>query len=211
MKDLILIGGGGHCKSVIDVIEMQGYYKIVGILDKPDLVGTIVLGYPIVGTDSDILKFKNQNCEFLITIGQIRAADSRIKIYSFLKSIDAKIAKVISPLANISKHSLVKDGTIVMHHANINASSTIGVNGIINTNAIIEHDVKIGDHCHISTGTIINGNCKIANNCFIGSNSVLMEGINVEENCTIGMGSVVNKSIIGKNNIIFGNPAKKKK
>ena len=34
MKQIILIGGGGHCKSCIDVIENGNKYKIRGIIDK---------------------------------------------------------------------------------------------------------------------------------------------------------------------------------
>ena len=54
MKEIILIGGGGHCKSVIDVIEQQGHFSISGIVDKPELFGTDVLGYPVIGNDSDL-------------------------------------------------------------------------------------------------------------------------------------------------------------
>ena len=54
MKEIILIGGGGHCKSVIDVIEQESQFVIVGIVDKLELIGTDVLGYPVIGSDSDL-------------------------------------------------------------------------------------------------------------------------------------------------------------
>ena len=60
MQNLILIGGGGHCKSCIDVIEGVNDYKILGILDTADKVGQEVLGYKIIGTDSDIEKYAKE-------------------------------------------------------------------------------------------------------------------------------------------------------
>ena len=54
MKEIILIGGGGHCKSVIDVIEQESQFVIVGIVDKPELIRTEVLGYPVIGSDADL-------------------------------------------------------------------------------------------------------------------------------------------------------------
>ena len=43
MKKIVLIGGGGHCKSVIDVIEQEGQFTIVGIVDNAELLGSKIL------------------------------------------------------------------------------------------------------------------------------------------------------------------------
>ena len=69
-KNLILIGGGGHCKSVIEVAESVGY-NILGILDRPEEVGKKVLAYDVIGVDDDIPKYVN-NSAFIITVGQIK-------------------------------------------------------------------------------------------------------------------------------------------
>ena len=60
MKEIILIGGGGHCKSVIDVIEQESKYKIAGIIDKKELIGKDVLGYKIIGSDDDLADLKDK-------------------------------------------------------------------------------------------------------------------------------------------------------
>ena len=75
-KKLILIGGGGHCKSCIDVIEQSNQFTLVGILDNPALVGLSVLGYDIIGTDDQIEKLSMKGYDFLITIGQIHSLHS---------------------------------------------------------------------------------------------------------------------------------------
>lgn len=205
MKNLILIGGGGHCKSVIDVVECENKFKILGILDKEEFVGKDVLGYKIIGTDTMIEKLNTSDNFFIITLGQIKSADIRKNIFEKLKFIGANIATVISPRAQVSNHSKILEGTIVMHDALVNANASVGKNCIINTKALIEHDVNIGSHCHISTSSVINGECTIGDESFIGSNSVLVQGIRLGKKTVVGAGAVVTKSS-ESNSLIVGNP-----
>lgn len=206
--DLILIGGGGHCKACIDVIECEGKFNIIGILDIQERKGEMVLGYPIIGSDDDIPSLVSESCSFLITVGQIKSADIRKKLYDKLKVLNAKLATIISRKANVSKHAIIGEGTIVMHAANINVDALIGVNCIINTGSNLEHDVVIGKHCHISTYAVINGNCNIGDETFIGSGSTISNGISVLANVTVGAGSVVYNNI-NTTGLFAGNPLKK--
>jgi sugar O-acyltransferase (sialic acid O-acetyltransferase NeuD family) len=205
-RKVILIGGGGHCHSVIDVVETEDKYQIIGILDQNKKIGAKILGYKVIGTDSDIIEWHKKEVGFIITLGQIKTAERRISIYEKLESINADIVISISPTAHVSKHAKIGKGSVIMHHAIINSKVKIGCNSIINTKALIEHDSIIGNNCHISTAAVVNGSCKINNGCFVGSNSVLFENITIGENCIIGAGSVVTKSFKNDNEI-FGNPA----
>lgn len=188
---LILIGGGGHCKSCIDVIELENNFEIIGILDVKEKIGQKVLGYEIIGTDEDIEKYAKEKFYFLITLGQIGTVDLRINIFKKLELLGAKIATIISPLAYVSKHSEVQVGTIVLHHALVNAKVLIGKNCIINSKALIEHDVIIEDYCHISTGAIVNGNTIVSEKSFVGSNSTIVHGVKIPKNSFIKAGSLM--------------------
>ncbi|MDR0678348.1 MAG: hypothetical protein LBF44_02310, partial [Holosporaceae bacterium] len=172
MKGLILIGGGGHCRSCIDVIERHGEFRIIGILDNHLKIGTSILDYEIVGNDGNIKDFTQKAMGFMITIGQMKTAETRMTIFNRLKNLRAKISTIISPLAYVSRHASIGEGTIVMHHALINANARVGKNCIINSKALIEHDAVVADHCHISTAAIVNGGAKIKESSFVGSNSV---------------------------------------
>lgn len=180
MEKILLVGGGGHCKSVIDVIEQQNIYSIVGIVDKKELIGTKVLGYEVIGCDDDLDELFNKYKNACITVGHIKSNKLRIKLFNKVKKIGFSLPAIISPLAYVSKHAEIMDGSIVMHHALINANAKIGKNCIINTKSLIEHDVEISDNCHISTGTIINGGCFVKDNSFMGSNSVSKEYVTIE-------------------------------
>ena len=191
MKDIVLIGGGGHCKSVIDVIEQEGKFKIVGIVDKPELLDSKVLGYSVIGNDSDLSSLvKKYQCA-LITVGQIKSPDLRIKLFSLANKVGFFLPSIISPRAYVSKHAVVGKGTIVMHDVLINTNAKIGDNCIINTKSIVEHGSNIGDHCHISTNAVINGDVVVGSGSFIGSGAVTKEGIRINDNFFAKAGSII--------------------
>lgn len=192
LKPLILVGGGGHCKSVIDVAESAGY-SILGILDKPEEIGKHVLAYKVIGTDDDIPKFVDK-AEFIITVGQIKSSAVRRKIAERIESAGGKFATVIASDATVSKYALIGEGTAILHKCVINADAKIGRNCIINTMVNIEHEVEIGDFCHISTGTMVNGMTKVGNDSFVGSGSVLYNCIEISSNSIIPAGSVIRKN-----------------
>lgn len=180
-KQLILIGGGGHCRSCIDVIELENRYSIVGILDKKENIGDTILGYKILGDDSDIYKYAESGCFFLITVGQIKNALLRKKLFERVVKTKGTLAKIVSPRAYVAKSSFIGEGTIVMHDVLINANTCIGNNCIINSKALIEHDCNIMSHCHVSTAAVINGDVEMGEGCFFGSNAVSKQGVSIED------------------------------
>lgn len=203
-KKLILVGGGGHCKSVIDVAESAGF-QIQGILDIPENVGKKVLGYWIVGTDDQIPDYVN-DAVFIVTVGHIKDASLRIKLHQKIVDAGGTLATIIASSAHVSKYAQIEEGSVVMHQAVVNADASIGRGCIINTFANIEHDAKIGDYCHISTGAMINGNCVVGNETFFGSQSVMVNGIEITAGCVIGAGSLIRKNATQKG-VYSGNPA----
>ena len=196
MKEkIILIGGGGHCKSCIDVIEQAGIFDIAGIVDMPEKCGQIVLGYPVIGTDADLPVLVKTYKNVLISLGQVKSPTRRIELFNYLKQLNARFPVIQSPLAYVSPHAQIAEGTIVMHHALINVGARVGRNCIINTKALVEHDAVIEDYCHISTGGIINGGVRIGSGTFFGSNAVCKEYIEIGENAVIGCGATIVKNI----------------
>lgn len=190
-RDLILVGGGGHCRSCIDVIELEGKWRITGIIDRPEKVGENVLGYPVIAGDEEIPRLARDYPFFLVTLGHIKSPARRREIFGQLKELGAEMPTVVSPLAYVSPHAVVEEGTVVFHRATINAGARIGCNGIVNSCALIEHDAVVGDHCHISTGAILNGGVRVAEGTFVGSGVVTRQGVAIGAGCLIGAGVTV--------------------
>ncbi len=191
MNEIILIGGGGHCKSVIDVIEQEGRFNIVGIVDKPELLNSNVLGYSVIANDSDLGNLAKKYQYALITVGQIKSPLLRIKLFDLAIKAGFIMTSVVSPRAYVSKHAIIGKGVVVMHDALVNASASIGDNCIINSKVLIEHDVVIESHCHVSTHATINGNVKVEKNCFVGSGATTKESVTIRKNSFIKAGSLV--------------------
>lgn len=191
MKDIILIGGGGHCKAVIDVIEQEGKFNIIGIIDKPELLGKNVLGYEIIGNDSQLSNLIKKCNNVIITIGQIRSPLLRINLFNEVLKLGFALPTIVSPRAYISQRARIGIGSVVMHDALVSAGSLVGDNCIINSKAIVEHDSEIGNHCHISTNAVINGDVTVGNGSFIGSGVVTKEGIRIKDNFFAKAGSVI--------------------
>jgi sugar O-acyltransferase (sialic acid O-acetyltransferase NeuD family) len=175
MKKILLVGGGGHCKAVIDVIEQEGKYQIAGIIDKQELLGTRVLGYEVIGCDDDLERLSLEYSFALVTVGHIYSNAIRVKLFNHLKGLGYTLPTIISPLSYVSRHVSIEEGTIVMHHALVNVNAEIGYNCIINTKALVEHDVRVENHCHISTATVINGGCTVKAHSFVGSHTTTKE------------------------------------
>jgi sugar O-acyltransferase (sialic acid O-acetyltransferase NeuD family) len=186
---LILIGGGGHCKSCIDVIEQENKFIIAGIVDIKKSISDL-LRYPWLGHDDDLAKLRLHYDYALITIGQIKTPAIRIRLFDYIKSLGFKLPVIISPRAYVSKHAKLGSGTVVMHDVLINAGAIVGDNCIINTKSLIEHDAVIENNCHISTGAIINGGVIVKQGSFVGSNAVTKESVKTHENDFIKAGSL---------------------
>jgi len=192
---ILLIGGGGHCHSVIDVIELTNKYEIIGIVDTKENIGKNVLDYEVIACDDDLETIFETCKNAAITVGHIKSNELRKKLFEKAKNIGFNFPTIISPLAYVSKHATLEEGTVVMHHALVNASARVGKNCIINSKALVEHDVRIEDHCHISTGAILNGGVHVKANTFYGSNATCKEYINIGSHVTIGGGASVMKSV----------------
>ncbi len=188
---ILLLGAGGHTRSCIDVIEQEGRYTVGGLVGLSREVGSHVLSYPVLGTDGDLPDLLPRFSSVLITVGQIKSPEARMKLHALLEARGCRLPVIVSPRAYVSAYAQVGAGTIVMHGAVVNAGARIGRNCIINSQALVEHGAVVGDHCHIATAAVINGDVSIGTGSIIGSTACVRQGIRVAEHCVVGMGQLV--------------------
>ncbi len=195
MKNIYLLGGGGHCRSCIDVIESTNLYRIGGIFDTSVNANEMVGAYKYLGDDNELNKWITADDSALVCIGHIKSYVRRQELYNDLVRIGCDIPTVVSPHAYVGRHVEIGAGTIVMHGVVVNVGVSIGSNSIINSQALLEHDVTVGEHSHVSTGAIVNGGVTIGSGTFIGSGTVLHQGITIGSSCVVAAGSVVTESL----------------
>lgn len=200
MNKLILIGAGGHAKSVADSID-KSEYELCGFLDS-NKKGTH-LGLPILGAQiEDIPDYEKYS--YFISIGDV---GYRKLWFERLRGQGLNIINIIDPSAIISNSVKMGIGNFVGKMAIINADAEIGDNNVINTKALIEHECKVGDHNHLSTNSVINGNVIVENGVFMGSSSVCNGQVRIGSNVIIGSGSVIIADV-PENVTVVGVPAR---
>lgn len=204
-KKILLIGGGGHCHSVLDSILASEFYDDIGIIDNFD---SSVLDIPVVGTDDDVLRLMSEGwTDAFITVGSVGNTKLRRKLFEMVKSFGMNIPTIIDPTAIVARGTELAEGVYVGKRAVINTGSKIGTSAIINTGAIVEHDCFIGNFSHISPGTTVCGQVYIGNDSHVGAGSVVRQQIKIGNSVLIGAGSIVVKDI-PDNEKAYGNPCK---
>lgn len=192
LSKLVLIGGGGHCKSVIDAAKRMNCFNEIVITDPNIKQGTQVLGCTVAGTDDCLKKLHQQGFEYaFVTIGSVKINLLREKIADKAAALGYTFPVIRDPSAIVSGSAIIGDGTFIGKNVVINAETKIGRHCIINTGAIIEHECSIGDFTHISVGTILCGEVTVKDNCMIGAGTTVIQCININKNVVIGANSTV--------------------
>lgn len=201
MEDILLLGLGGHAHSVVDSIEQDRKYNIVGFLDTEKMQGKQYKDYRVLDTDDALQKyFDNGIKNAFITIGFMGHGMVRNQLYQRLKDIGYNIPNIIDKTAVISENVEFEDGIFVGKKAVINANVKIGKMCIINTGAIVEHDCKIKSFSHIAVGSVVCGGVLIGEGTLIGANTTVIQQKVIGNKCIIGAGTVVSRDI--QDNII---------
>lgn len=191
MKRLILIGGGGHCKSVLDAAIRMNEFEEIVITDAHMERGT-VMGCRIVGDDSVLPDYYNSGyTNAFVTVGNIGDSNLRKKLVDMASKIGYGFPKIIDPSATVSEYADIDDGVFVGKGAIINAECVIGRHSIINTGAIVEHDCHIGEHSHVAVGARICGGSIIGDESFVGAGATIVQGVNVRNKSFIKAGSLI--------------------
>lgn len=210
MEKMILVGGGGHCKSIIDSINDLKQFEIVGIVDKKQKKD-IELGIGIIGSDENLNSiYKSGIKNAFIAVGSIGNPNIRIKLYDLLKNIGYNFPIIIDKTAIVSSNVIIKDGVFIGKGVIINTNAVIKKQCILNSGVIVEHDCKINEFVHLAPGATLSGGVTIGERTHIGTNSTIIQNINVGNDVIVGAGSVIIEDI--KDGItVYGNPGREAK
>ncbi|RJR21780.1 MAG: acetyltransferase [Nitrospiraceae bacterium] len=208
-EKIIILGGGGHAKVLIEIIRSGGIFEIAGILDARFEKGLKISGVPVIGKD-DLLPGifeRDRIINACIGVGSTRDNSLRRALYEKVKQIGFSVPSLVHPKAVVSASCRISEGTQLMASSVVQPCSFIGENTIINTGAIIDHDCNVGRHVHICPGAVLSGECLVGEGSFIGTGATIVNGIKIGKNVTIGAGSVVVNDI-ADDSVVKGVPAR---
>jgi sugar O-acyltransferase (sialic acid O-acetyltransferase NeuD family) len=172
MEDIVIVGFGGHAKSVADSIERGGNYHIIGYTDLQEHMSK----YMYLGTDHVLPKiFDSGVHNAAIGIGFMGSGSIRNTIYDTLKRIGFGLPVIIDPSAIVSESAILGEGTFIGKSAIVNAEATIGKMAIINSKALVEHECVVGEYTHIAVGAVLCGQVKVGTETLIGANATVIQ------------------------------------
>lgn len=192
MKDIVIIGNGGHSKVIQDIVAVNKGMKVSAILDDQfsawETIHSVKAG-PVHFAESLL---QDDHHYFIIGIGSNKI---RREIVKRLSLPEDRYISLVHSTAVISSSARIGRGTVVMANAVINADTKIGKHSIVNTGAIVEHDTWIEDYVHISPGAILTGNVRIGEGTHVGAGAVIIPQCSIGNWCMVGAGSAVIQSV----------------
>ncbi|MGF6442753.1 acetyltransferase [Paraburkholderia youngii] len=209
MQNIVLVGSSGHAKVVIDIVERQGLYRIVGLIDAFRAPGETTLAYPVLSGESDLTIIADE-LDLKGVIVAIGDNYVRAKVAANVAEICPQLPLVsaVHPEASIGKGTTIGAGTVVMAGAVINSACEIGRGCIVNTRASLDHDCVMEDYSSLAPGVTTGGNCRIGNHAAVSIGAVLRHGVVIGEHSVVGAGSIVLKDVDAFS-VTYGSPAKK--
>ncbi len=209
VENILVIGGGGHAKSVISAIKKLDQFKIVGYLDVKDQGE--VLGVKWIGTDENRTEiYEKYRCSAALGIGSTEISQQRCEIIKKFTASGFSFPVIVSPTAIVNEDVKIAQATVILDGVIINAGTRVGQGCILNTGSVIEHDCTIGDFVHIAPGVILSGGVYIGNNCLLGTGSKVIQCRSICSDCLVGAGAVVVEDINSSGTYV-GVPARRKK
>jgi sugar O-acyltransferase (sialic acid O-acetyltransferase NeuD family) len=186
---VIILGGGGHAKVLIDALLLQRR-KVLGYIAR-DKGEERILGFSYLGDERMILEWDPKKLKLVNGLGSIRSTSSRKELYDRFRRKGYHFESVVHPSAVIASGVRLEEGVQIMARVVVGPESRLGTNTLVNTGAVVDHDCNIGAHVHIAPGAVLNGNVRIEGRVHVGTGAIIIQGLVIGSNSVIGAGSVV--------------------
>jgi len=193
---IIVYGGGGHGKALIDLIRAEGSYSLVGIVDDDVPAGTLIMNVPVLGGEGILKQLLERGvCLAANAVGGIGNIQTRIKMFERLSQAGFTCPTLIHPRAFIEPSARLAEGIQVMPHAYVGSETEVGYGVIVNTGAIVSHDCRLGDYANLSPGAILAGEVNIGSAVLVGMGVTINLRVRVGDRARIGNGATVKQDV----------------
>ncbi len=194
-KPVVILGGGGHARVVIDALRRAGHV-IAGVIDpKPEVAENLPAGVKWLGRD--LSQAKARDLQVAIGVGSLeaRADNARIKLFGEAKVGGFEILSVRHPSAIVAADVALGEGAQIMAGAILQPGVRTGINCIVNTGASLDHDCRLGDHVHVAPGVVLSGTVEIGTGVHLGTGAIVIQNIKIGDWAMIAAGAIVTQDV----------------
>jgi len=189
---MIIYGGGGHAKAVLEMAETIGAFRIAGIVDDNIAAGTVVLGVNVLGGREVLPGLTEQGIRLAANgVGGIININVRVRLFELLESGGFALPILLHPRATVERSAQVGDGVQVFANAYVGPSSVLWPKCMVNTGAIVSHDCEIGSYTHIAPGALLAGHVRVGERSLVGMGVTTAIGIVIGSGARIGNGAIL--------------------
>ena len=193
MEKVVVLGAriDGHAKVVLEIIEAEGKYEVVGFIDDT-LFGKdgTIRNIPVIGTTSDLSKLKKKLGLFgaIVAIGN---NFQRRKLGDKIHEAGLQLINAIHPSVHIDSDVIIGVGNCFCQGVIIVTGTRIGNCVNVHTAATIDHDNIIEDGANLGPGVHTSGRVTICRDAFLGAGTLVIPDGYVGEGAITGAGTVV--------------------
>ncbi|MDT8898934.1 MAG: acetyltransferase [Thermanaerothrix sp.] len=193
---VVLYGGGGHGKVLIELIQALGLYRLVGIVDDGLTAGEHVLGVPVLGGAEVLPQLYQQGVRLAVNgVGGIGHPEVRWRVFETLLSAGLTCPTLVHPAAYVERSARLEGGVQVLPQAYISSAVKIGFGTVINAGAVVSHDCVLGQCVNLSPGALLAGGVLVEDFVQIGMGATVNIGITVGRGARIGNGATVKADV----------------
>jgi len=193
---IVVYGGGGHGKSLIDLLRALGVYRIAGVIDDGMPPGAEIMGLPVLGGAHVLAELRAEGVRLAVNaVGGIGNVKVRVEVFERLETAGFTCPAVIHPAAYVEPSASLSAGVQVFAHAYVGSEARVGFGSIINTGAILSHDCILGEYVNISPGAILAGAVKVGDRALVGMGATVNLEAEIGSGARIGNGATVKSSV----------------
>jgi sugar O-acyltransferase (sialic acid O-acetyltransferase NeuD family) len=184
---LLIIGAGGHGQSVAEAAELSGQFEVVGFVDDGLAIGTLVLGYPVLGSAVDLTAYVSVCDQVLVAIGNNTL---RTSLAARLTQAGLSLATVVLPYAMVSQRAQIGAGSAVMACATVGTEAQLGLGSIVNCGAVVNHQARVENFGHLGVGACMAGGTVLGDKAWMQTGSSIGYDVVVDACAALPPGAV---------------------
>jgi sugar O-acyltransferase (sialic acid O-acetyltransferase NeuD family) len=193
---VVIYGGGGHGRSVIDLVRALGGFELVGVIDDSLEPEEQVMGVPVLGGSEKLSGLASGGVRLAVNaVGGVGDVQTRIEVFDRIREAGMTCPTLIHPTAFVEPSASLSQGVQVLPQAYVGSCARLGFGVIVNNGAIVSHDCRVEDYASLAPGATLAGEVTVGRGVQIGM------GVTVNLRLTVGAWSLVGNSAVVKRDV----------